>query len=182
MRTLRLALAGTITLALLGGVGGAGIAQHDEELPGTTVTPFTGLRMNELGDPTTEEWSEEGSIGRSRGYELRENVEWSDQRLPAEKLNVINYDIHDLEAWEDAAIAGTTLLEGPDGYWSGEWTALCKDGCHGMHVITGHGAYEGLFAVFRGFPPEDEGLWAYEGLIFEGSMPPMPDPVEPSAE
>jgi hypothetical protein len=186
MRTLRLSLTGTVILTLLGGLSGAVVAQGDEG-SGLTVTPFTGLEISEMGDSSEEEWSEESGVGRARTYKLREHVEWNDPRLPAEKLNAFNIDMYDIGELRNAAITGTTLLPANDGYWSGEAIIFCdaEADCHGMHVLTGHGAYEGPFAMFRGMPPEDpegRGLWAYEGLIFEGQMPPMPEPVEPSAE
>ena len=60
-----------------------------------------------------------------------------------------------------------------------------NDGCYGVNVITGHGDYEDLFATFRVTPSQDpasEGATLFDGLIFEGEMPPMSDPLEPLAE
>ena len=182
MRALRLSLAGALVMALLGGLVGAVVAQDGDE-SGPTITPFTGLRVNEMGDVSEEEWTEEDGVGRARTYKLRENVEWSDPRLPSEVLNVLNFDMYDIGELRNAVIRGTTLLQGTDGYWTGESWGFCDaDGdCFGLTALTGHDAYDGLFAVLREVPLEDpdaRGIIGYEGIIFEGEMPPMPGPVE----
>ena len=54
-----------------------------------------------------------------------------------------------------------------------------------MNTITGHEAYEGLYAVIRAFDTiegPEFGDWVFEGFILEGEMPPMPEPVEPASE
>jgi hypothetical protein len=185
MRTLRLSLAGTVILALLGGLSGAVVAQGDEE-PGP-VTPFTGVRLSTTTDTSEEEWSVEGDIGHARVFKVHETVEWSDPRLPTDMLSVVNFDMYNIGEMREVASSGTTLLEGPDGYWTGANTAFCDEigDCYGMNVLTGHGDYEGLFATVRAsslYDPNYESDVLFEGLIFEGEMPPMPDPIEPSAE
>ena len=184
MRILRVTLAGTVVLALLGGLGSVALAQEDAET--AKVTPFTGTRLDAVWDTTDAEWWEEDGIGHSRGMRGTETIEWSDPRLPSEMHVGMNFDEYGPGEFQATAVSGTTLLEGPDGYWSGEFTVYCDDrGCHGMNTITGHEAYEGLLAVFRAYDDiegPEEGEWVYEGLIFEGEMPPRPEPVEPSAE
>ncbi len=59
------------------------------------------------------------------------------------------------------------------------------DGSFALLVLTGEGVYEGLSTMLVEVVPEapegdDEIIW--EGYIFEGGLPPMPNPVEPSAE
>jgi hypothetical protein len=186
MRTLRLSLAGTVILALLGGLGGVATAQVDAEHG--PATPFTGAVQSTTVDTSEEVWSVEGDIGHARIFKTHEIVEWSDPRLPTDKLNVLNFDMYDIGEFRQTPISGTMLLEDQDGYWTGTFTSFCDaDGeCHGMNVLTGHGDHEGLFAVFRASPPRDpeteEHLVLYEGLIFEGEMPPMPDAIEPASD
>jgi len=189
MRTLRLTLVGTIILVLLSGLGLVVYAQSDEG--NGPVTHFTGTRLSSVPDTTDEEWWEEDGIGHARVFRVAETVEWSDPRLPSEKQNVANFDMYNIGEFREVPMTGTTLLEGPDGYWSGEFTTYCdaEGACHGMSAVTGHGAYEGLFAIFRDSSPAldpDASSVAmvetvFEGLIFEGERPPMPDPIEPSA-
>jgi hypothetical protein len=185
MRTLRLSLAVSVVVMLLGGLAATASAQEDVE--SGPVTHFTGTWLSQTTDTSDEEWREEDDIGHSRGVRLTEMIEWSDPRLPSEKQHVLNFDMHNIGEFREVPVTGTLLLEGPEGYWTGEFTAYCDadGGCYGMNTITGHGAYEGLFAIFRGIPPRDtdaEGGVFFEGLIFEGEMPPMPEPLEPPAE
>lgn len=177
MRTVRLFLAGTVILALLGGLGAAAIAQDDGS---GRATYFTGTRTSAV-ETETGDWREEDGVARLRGARAIETVDWSDPRLPSEMQISQNVDM----LAGEAAVFGTTLLEGPEGYWTGQFIAYCdvESVCSGMNALTGHGAYEGLFAVMRAFDDiegPEFGDWVFEGLILEGEMPPMPDPVEPS--
>ena len=185
MRTLRLSLTGVLALALHGGLGGTVVAQDGTE--SGPVTHFTGAVVSLTTDDTDEEWWVEDGVGHARTYRLTEMVDWSDPRLPSEKQNVLNFDMYDIGEFRDLPMTGTILLEGPDGYWTGEFTTYCdaSGDCFGMNSVTGHGAYDGLFAIFRASPGGDttvESASVFEGLIFEGEMPPMPDPIELSAE
>jgi hypothetical protein len=176
MRTLRLSLAGMVMLALLGGLGGVALAQADTE--GAKVTHVTGTRVSAV-EGTIDEWWEADGIGHGRGLHATETIEWSDARLPSELQMVQNVDA----LGREAVVTGATLLEGPEGYWTGEFTAYCDpdSDCHGMNTITGHGAYEGLFAVFRGFWADGPGSdWVFDGVIYEGETLPMPEALEPT--
>jgi hypothetical protein len=51
-----------------------------------------------------------------------------------------------------------------------------------MNTIIGHEAYDGLSAVMRAFDDiegPEFGDWVFEGPIFEGELPPMPEALEP---
>jgi hypothetical protein len=77
----------------------------------------------------------------------------------------------------------TSLLRGPEGYWTGT-SAGCFDQHgihHGVEVLTGHGAYDGLLATLHIVSDPESDTTTAEGLIFPGEMPPEPDPVEPAA-
>jgi len=181
MRALRVTLAGTVILALLGGLGSAAIAQADTDAG--PVTRVTGTVLSSVDDATDEESWEEDGIYHSRGFRVTETVDWSDPRLPSELQSVQNLDA----SGSSAVVSGTTLLEGPEGYWTGEFIVVCDaaSGCTGVNTITGHEAYEGLFAVMRAFDDIEGpvfGDWVFEGLIFEGEMPPMPEALEPATD
>jgi hypothetical protein len=176
MRTLRLSLAGMVMLALLGGLGGVTLAQEDTD--GAKVTHVTGTRVSAVEDAIDEWWEADG-IGHGRGLHATETIEWSDPRLPSELQIMQNIDA----LGQEAVVTGATLLEGPEGYWTGEFTAYCDpdSDCHGMNTITGHGAYAGLFAVFRGFWADGPGSdWVFDGVIYEGEALPMPEALEPT--
>ena len=177
MRTVRLSLVGLVMLVLLGGLGGVALAQADTDT--AKVTHFTGTRLSAV-EGTVDEWWEADGIGHARGLHATETIEWSDPRLPSELQIVQNLDV----PGQEAVVTGATLLEGPEGYWTGEFTAYCdpESECHGMNTITGHVAYEGLFAVFRGFYAGGPGSdWVFDGVIYEGETLPIPDALEPPA-
>ena len=176
MRTLRLSLVGMVLLALPGGLGGVALAQADTET--AKVTHFTGTRLS-AADGTIDEWWEADGIGHARGLHGTETIEWSDPRLPSEMQMVQNLDA----LGQGAVVTGATLLEGPEGSWTGEFTAYCDpdSDCHGMNTITGHGAYEGLFAVMHGFYADGPGSdWVFDGVLYEGETLPIPEPLEPT--
>ncbi len=178
MRTLRLALVGTVTVLLLAGIGGVAPAQEDIDT--AKVTHFTGTRVSAT-EGTIDEWWEADGIGHGRGIRGSETIEWSDPRLPSELQMVQNVDA----PGQEVVVAGATLLEGLEGYWTGEFTAYCDPGsdCHGMNTITGHGAYQGLTAVLRGYYADGPGSdWVFDGVIYEGETLPMPEALEPTAE
>jgi hypothetical protein len=81
MRTLRLSLFGSVIVVLLGGLGGAVVAQAAGEAG--PFTPVTGVRLSATTDTSEEEWSMEGSVGVARNFKLLEMVEWSDPVCPA---------------------------------------------------------------------------------------------------
>jgi hypothetical protein len=187
MRTLRLSLVGTVILVLLGGLVVTTVARSD----GSTRVTGSQLSSAPAGSP---EFSEDGTlgedwVGHGRGMGWLTQVEWSDPRLPSQVQSVMNFEAYGSEVDGDVgAVVGSSmwLLEGPDGYWSGPWTGWCDEQlCHGAVVLTGHGAYEGLYAVLTEQPQEDAAgivKQVYEGAILAGAMPPIPEPLEPAAE
>ena len=115
----------------------------------------------------------------ARNFKLLESVECSDPRLPSDVLNDLNYDMHVIDHFQDLPVTGAVLLPGPDGHWTGSLTGFCdpQETCHVMETLTGHGAYESLFATILGGDAEAGAENRYEGKIFEGEMPPMPEPA-----
>jgi hypothetical protein len=188
MRTLRLSLAGTVILALLGGLSGAVAAQAEETASALPVAAVTGTVITQVFDDSDEEYSVNAAgVGHARGTHLVETYEYSDPRLPAEKRIELNFDIYPLRGWGDVWVLTSTIrLDGPDGYWTGtgQWFGPVGGKLASMDVyagsqdvLVGHGAYEGLMAVLG-----CDGVTGCSGYIVKGEMPPMPDPVEPSAE
>ena len=178
MRSLRMTLAGTVILALLDGLGGVALAQEDTDTE--KVTHVTGTRVS-AAEGAIGEWWETDGIEHGRGMTGTETIEWSDPRLPSELQMMQNVDL----PGEEVVVTGATLLEGPEGYWTGEFTAYCDpdSDCHGMNTIAGHGGYEGLFAVLRGFYADGPGSdWVFDGVIYESETLPVPEALEPTAE
>jgi hypothetical protein len=178
MRTLRLSLAGAVILALLGSVSGAVLAQDDTE-DQARVAHVTGKLIDQVWDDTQLDFTTEAGVNYGRGMRLMETYEWSDPRLPALKTSILNFNSYPSRDAERGIMTQlSNRMEGPDGAWVGTATSMqFVDGRgQGQDIYVGEGAYEGLVAVMF---CDSEGC---EGQIFEGELPPVPDPVEPSAE
>ena len=190
MRTVQMSLVGTVVLALLGAMGGAALAQDepaaieevgrpDEEAP-VTATHVTSTPIDHASDDSgVELWTDERGVEHFHGFRAFSTDEWSDPRLPSDSAMVENFDIYRTDDGTQVVGMSAIRLDGPNGSWTGTATSLYSlpDGTgSGVMVLTGEGAYEGLFAVLMGDPS------GMDGYIFEGEMPPMPDPPEPTTE
>lgn len=184
---MRLCLTATVILVLLGGSAQAILVHEDE--PGRTdgSTAVSGL-VQSWANVFDGEFVEEGVrshdwVGCWRGMNFTGEFEWSDSRLPREAEVIFNFD-----AYGEVGVAYNNmwLLKDADGYWAGPWTGWCdldSDTCSGVVILTGHGAYAGFYAILAERPDGSEtGFQGFEGAILRGEPPPMPDPVEPSAE
>jgi hypothetical protein len=182
--------AAIITVVLLAGsaVGVAG--QSEEEAPTLTFVTGKVIKDSSPEDDWDEAWSD-GSVVHVLGWRVARMVQWTDPRLPSEMVSRMNVDTHLAETDMMQTFAETYRLEGPDGVWTGTGRALAIE--HGQQpgwlmVLTGEGAYEGLSAMLvretvRADPEsEDHDHILLKGYIFEGELPPMPDPIEPPAE
>ena len=204
MRTLRLSLAGTVIFALLGGLGGAVVAQEEaiaEEEPiaeeelvmPVSATVVTGSVVSSSTDSSELELTEDGGVMHMSGLKATSEFEWSDPRLPSQgELTGSNGTGH-----PDIGFAYhyMWMLEGPEGYWTGSESGFCDaaDRCRGTAMLTGHGMHEGLFAVLVTGPQLDSSgdvlrdsagntMPVFEGAILPGAAPPMPEPPEPPAD
>jgi len=172
MRTLRLTLAGTVTLALLGGFAVAAGAQSDEAASASEVTMVTGER---LAIPMSEA-KPVSAGGYVRYPQVVVTYSWSDPRLPTEMRFRMNGVAHHV-------FTGTALLEDPVGHWSGTWEAFIGEGgrVRGLLRLTGFGAYDGLIAVLHGTDEQCPfECMRYDGVIVEGDLPPLPEAFEPA--
>ena len=187
MRTMRLSLAGTVILGLLGGLGCAVMAQGEDGAKPVTITPVTGTIIGSLFDDSDEEDSVDADgLGHGRGARLKETFRWDDERLPPVKWSVLDFDMYPNEGTGKVWVMSSTIrLDGPDGYWTGtgQWFGpvdSIPEGAAvytgGQDVLVGHGAYEGLMAVMG-----CDRTTVCSGYIFEGELPPLPEPVEPPA-
>ena len=202
MRTFRVFLSGTVTLALLGGLGGTVLAQEepaaieevgraDVESP-VTATHVTGSVVSSATDSSEFELTEAGGVMHGGGLKATSEFEWSDPRLPSQGEFAMN-----LVGSGDVGLAYhyMWMLEGPEGYWTGPESGFCDaaDRCRGTAILTGHGIHEGLFAVLVSGPQLDSSgdvlrdsvgntRPVFDGAIFFGNPPPMPEPPEPPAE
>jgi hypothetical protein len=189
MRTLRAALAATVSLALLGGLGSSVLAQAEEDA-GPTVTQVTGEAVD-ARTVSQGAWSEVDGGGQDRGAVYEHDIEWSDPRLPSLMRLHENTNVYWLGD-EGATFAwlSNVRLEDESGAWTGVEYGMGDESLAGMTLqprmmlLTGEGAYEGLSAMLQrqhevvtmGSSP------VFEGYIFEGELPPMPEPLYPADE
>jgi hypothetical protein len=184
------------SLAVLGGLamclGLLSVTTAQEEpapvsfVSGTVVEVY-GHTFTEASVPTDVR-GYEVTVGTSQPTLMRQVVEWSDPRLPTTHWVSGDYTLIWKPSYEDMDGAMNTvtrsLLEDEEGRWrgTGRWV---NDGRErfSFYVLTGEGAYEGLYALLHGVTPADaEGPWdlAYEGYIFEAEMLPFPDEPVPA--
>lgn len=182
MRTLRLSLATTLTLVLLGGLASTASAQDEA----VTATYVTGLVTDYMPLQSGNTSSEDGLwMLTDDQYELE--IAWSDPRLPSLKHGRENqYQYHKGDDLWAQALAGTIRLEGPDGAWVGTAHGMAdQDAERGRQMtkvmlLEGEGGYDGLQAVI--IATIDEAVTpfpSYEGFILERDLPSLPEPVEP---
>lgn len=178
-------LVGAIVLALLGVLAMTAVAQDEEEDgdEALTATYVTGEIMQVMGSGDAEHW-EEGGVQHTRGMLNEQTIEWSDPRLPSRLLIVYNAASHQPDA--GAIVASYRLEDGPDGAWVGTGHGFqgypdeeSPMAAVGLMTLTGEGAYEGLSAMIVN--KYVSGTSALEGYIFEGTLPPTPDPVDPDS-
>ena len=167
MRTLRLSLAGTVTLALLGGLSGAVVAQMDAD--GDAVyTTFVTMEPASF---------DSGSVncGESR-CSLRDGVavhttEWSDPRVSGTWTIAFNAD-------QDPATGqglqwGTARIENDGGTWEGPFTGMEYEP-YVMNAgwMTGDDDYAGYTFYWEGDGEELGDVRTWHGVIYAGDPPP----------
>jgi hypothetical protein len=152
----------------------------------------TGSVVGSSTDSSELEFTEDGGVMHGGGLKATSELEWSDPRLPSQgeaTMNFVGYDGVGL------AYHYVWMLEGPEGYWTGPETGFCDadDRCRGTVILTGHGEHDGLFAVLVTGPQLDSSgdvlrdsagniTPVFDGAIYVGEAPPMPEPPTPPTE
>ena len=110
---------------------------------------MTGTVTAATPDTSDEEWWIEDAIGHARVYKISETVDWSDPRFGDGALLSLNFDMYEISQAKQMPVTGSMWLQGPDGHWTGTSTGFCDPAgdCHSMIILTGHDAYDGLFAT-----------------------------------
>ena len=164
-------------------------------MDGSTLVTGSVLYSSMPGDRPDVTFTEDGTlgedwVGHGRGMVTDVGFEWSDPRLPKEATIVGNFEAYGDPRDGDVgavAVSNMWLVEGPDGYWTGPYTGWCdaQDHCRGTVALTGHGAYEGFYAILAEQPrAESNGRLkqTFEGAILAGEMPPIPESMEPPGQ
>ena len=198
MSTLRLVAAGTV-VALAMGVMPLGVAAQSEDDSAHTTSeqaeptyvapvPVTGT-MN--ADAEGIDWGPADDVTQEfdrrtkRGGGGTEVFEMDDPRLSgvAYELNNVDQIGPKYENHEGETFTGTIELVNDEGSWVGSLRGYATMGPamrHWHFELTGTGDYEGLSAILEGVGPY--GSAEVQGLLYPGSLPEYPDPVEVPAE
>lgn len=184
MRALRVPLVGTVIVALLGGLGGAVLAQEAEAPPLDEPHRVTGqLRYDPYGSYSYGQasWNEERRVEERRGAWFADDpIEMDDPRLGGLNSETWNWDTYGgtLKAGRGEVMASRVKVVNDDGYWIGTMRGYVayEPGRHlYMHYeLTGKGAYEGHSALLYATGPQG-GPWDFEGFVFPGPVPEYPD-------
>jgi len=160
MRTVRLSLTGVVALALVGGLGGAVVAQNAESEilaaaeQGVVFSTGTSSLVDYV-DVGVEETGEDG-IARYRGLIASTVHESTDPRLSGPATLVWNRDAY---AGYDGPEWGTIRSENDEGAWQGTYSAFMfpDDEVEWyvayIMVSEGEGGYEGLVSVCQSLVP-----------------------------
>jgi hypothetical protein len=169
-----MSLAGAVILALLGGLGGAVVAQDEAEDPMAPVEvtgKFVGLTCG--GSAGTRS----GSRVEGRQTTCEIDNDWSDPRLEGTETYISN----DVEFTDGSGLSIGHFVHNivnDDGAWrmrpqyrfSSAYPG--PEDFSGTWVLDGEGAYEGLVAVLAKPELDSEPL---RGFIIEGDLPSAPE-------
>jgi hypothetical protein len=173
MRTLRMSLAGTVILALLGGLSVAAVARSGgpDVMTGQSAAWVTFTDQSCSVEGVTPE--QDGVIQRTRGVKATCDVTFDDPRASGTATISGNYDCH---AEAGCTTWGTQEIVGPDGSWSGPFTGIIDPSFteRAVAVMTGTAGYEGLTFIVHGVAPLGEAPTVV-GIIYEGGPPPISD-------
>ena len=173
MRTMRLLIAGTLTLSVIGAMSGVVAASSSEEEPETAPRPathVTGTRtFTELIEGPTEGTGNDADAGYEWQADYR--LEMSDPRVSGTLTMLGDYlEMHDAGPRDSDAGQGSVRLENDGGAWSGTWSRSAHPPC-GVHTyvwLEGEGAYEGLtfWTMQCSHEQESTGEVTIEGVLF----------------
>ena len=174
MKRLKSTLVGSIVIGLEAGSAVAVAAQDSDS--GVT---FVSGSMIETVEAARGEFIEENGVGHLVADRNEQTIEWTDPRLLSRRVVSSNADIYQPSEPGAVPFSSTVLLEGDDGSWTGTAVGYFEGGFGdfvGRNVLVGHGAYDGLTAsLYESYSEGPGSPMAWEGIIFEGEMPPMPD-------
>jgi len=195
MRTLRLLMAGTVTLALLGGLGGVVVAQSEDAESEAAVDPASlppyaaiegkmifggGLGHTEVlnPDPPKQLWLDWRNSGR---------LVTNDPRLDVEGVLNQNYMGFEPGFAGGSVRTGIGRFANDGGSWAveslgfNEPGASIVSGTHLAWAMTGEGGYEGLSAVLFILPTGAHD-WEVRGVIAPAPLPELPTSVKAPVE
>ena len=175
MRGLRLAMAGTIILALLEGMVAVTLAETESSAQGSAESAplsFTLPYASPIDSGTVE--SLEGRI-RYLDNAYRMPVEANDPRLSGELWSIHSWDTY--RDSQGSVIVGRAGIDNETGAWQGTFHGYATPPSERIYYqmdLSGEGDYEGLSAML--FIIDNGTSFDVEGMVFSGELPPLPEP------
>ena len=176
MRTLRLSLAGTVILVLLGGLSGAVAGQDEGTLdPLAPATATIEITSRQEVSPGTMR-SDDAGVVHIQGVHHEHVWEATDPRLSGTVTYRGNWMAFPKVPMQVESATYEVVNEG--GRWFGPATAQAGPslGNNDTILLRGEGGYEGLMAyiLIDGTTTDPPRIYA---AIFPGEMPPVPEAV-----
>ncbi len=174
---------GLVTAAIaIGLVAGSavGVAATDDETAAPVAFTASWKAGGGIVRPMTSTVAEGVEEYRGGAFTPRVIDEATDPRLVGHVTLAVNYN--DYPARDGLRVVNHAFrVENEDGAWQQlptiniQWPGEENLGVVG--VLVGEGAYDGLIAVFDNvIDPEAGGTFDLHGFIFEGGLPPAPEP------
>ena len=164
---------------------------HDAAVVPSAEIPAAEVIAHVTGEMTaTSEGADDGTMTVSpRAVEYRDAVQHydvvsSDPRLDGQMSLRYSRD-QIIGAPGTSAFAGIGRIENEAGSWEGPSRGVGYPDTNDMYtqlILTGAGAYAGLTAVLDGNNSANELDFAFEGSIFPGALPELPDGVAEGAK
>ena len=179
MRTGRLILASTISVALLAGLSSVGAAQSED---GPMVVPVTG-RLTDMAFVAEADHTREqvGPVTEYRMTEFDWTIDWSDPRLPTNLR--LRESANEYPPSHANAVARPMVSVGAVADGAGEWVGTStvvfdeEDRISGHTVLEGIGVNDGLVAIL-GVSADSGDSAVWDGFLIHGELPPLPEPSQ----
>lgn len=179
MRALRLSLVGAVILMLIGSVGGTTLGQAEDGQT-TASGPFSASTVDYLAVDDMN-WVPGPPYGHLDDWGLVLDVDASDPRFSGTWTMVQNgHGFGEPGTAESFSVyTGRARLENDGGTWTGTIENFRSEAYERMRlVVEGEGGYAGYAAIID----QAEEFGEFQGIVFEGGLPTMPDPIEPSVD
>jgi hypothetical protein len=180
MRTLRLSLVGAVILGLLVSLSITVVAQDEE--PGPMAPAYFTYTLEPVGV-----FPVEGDENVVRDHRETDAVEATDPRASGLLTTIGNWNEVAHEGSGFMTAATSVRLANDGGAWSGTGrgtitnTGGGRSLMTGLSMLTGEDGYEGLTLMMNQYwEPDTATFWGV--ILPSDQVPPVPDPVEPSAE
>jgi len=176
MRTLRLSLVGVVALVLLGGLGGAVVAQPESDAPGSDESTVLSFTMPDHGLTEAPAVLFHDGLGLRQRFSFQGAIDSGDPRLSGKLWAILDHDTYSDS--QGSVFVGIVGIDNDDGAWRGTsrgYSTPNNEHIYDQLLLTGEDAYEGLSAIL--FLMDTGTGWDVVGMVYPGELPPMPEPA-----